>query len=852
MSGSRTTSYVYNNTVYKVHNASGAAWGILAKSWGGTQEATVIAKNNFSADTQTDNSADYDYATSDGATLTQSYNVASDTSASGTGSLNSKSDYSTYFTSIASGSEDFHLTDTAANLWGGSGEDLSGEFTTDLDGDTRSTPWDMGADDFGMRVRQEHYRWRYDNGNEAAAASAAAEDIKIGMAKQVPKRVRVLLSNRTAQDAGTATYQLQVAETANCSSGNYFAVGGSTGDGADWELTDSSYYSDATASTNIGSGLTDPSGDTFVSGQLKDTGDTTSGITLTGGRFTEVEYAIQATANATEGSNYCFRIYDTTGGGPLDTYAVYAQAQVLGVTAVDLLSFEAKGKGEDVEVTWETAQEFKNKGFNLYRAESVSGPWTKLNSTLMPAVSISGEGSSYSYLDEDAIYAKRYYYKLEDVDTRGLRTTHGPICVDWDADGMPDDFEITHGLDPLVDDSAFDNDDDGLSNLDEYKRGTDPNNWDTDGDGIADGDEAKDQINHSTGRTNTMPGVDIIEEDDTGITLELSTSGFDFEEWTAGGQVYERLTIPDYINGHTTVAGSPLLPLKGILIDLPMDKTASLTVLSIERQIHTGYQVYPVPTHALLENGDIREVFFYDQGAYQSDALYPGVIAELASNYFYRDTLKQKVVFYPVAFNPVSGELVLYKRIRIRIDFIDSDMTVAKASTNMKPWSPPAITKGFDTNSQAVAQNHGGQPPGSPQSYAGQFPGFAAGLFGQMPSLALSFFGLTPALWTAPEIGTNYKILVNQEGIYRITRNWLDAKGLTADQIDAIDLSTASIYYLGDSIALNVYDINGNDTLDGGDYIEFYAQPTESASVNTPSTMFTGYARMALLPEWER
>lgn len=117
--GSRTTSYVYNNTVYKVYNASGAAWGILAKSWGGTQEATVIAKNNYSADTQTDNIADYDYATSDGATLTQSYNVASETTASGTGSIDNQSAYSTYFTDISAGSEDFHLTDTAANLWGG-------------------------------------------------------------------------------------------------------------------------------------------------------------------------------------------------------------------------------------------------------------------------------------------------------------------------------------------------------------------------------------------------------------------------------------------------------------------------------------------------------------------------------------------------------------------------------------------------------------------------------------------------------------------------------------------------------------------------------------------------------------
>ena len=66
---------------------------------------------------------------------------------------------------------------------------------------------------------------------------------------------------------------------------------------------------------------------------------------------------------------------------------------------------------------------------------------------------------------------------------------HGPICVDWDADGMPDDWEMRYGLNPWVNDANFDYDGDGLTNLEEYERGTDPFNPDTDGDGILDGDE---------------------------------------------------------------------------------------------------------------------------------------------------------------------------------------------------------------------------------------------------------------------------------------------------------------------------------------------------------------------------
>ena len=58
----------------------------------------------------------------------------------------------------------------------------------------------------------------------------------------------------------------------------------------------------------------------------------------------------------------------------------------------------------------------------------------------------------------------------EEVD-RGLN----PFSGDTDLDGMPDGWEDQHGLDPLSDDAAGDPDSDNVSNLDEFRNGTDPN-----------------------------------------------------------------------------------------------------------------------------------------------------------------------------------------------------------------------------------------------------------------------------------------------------------------------------------------------------------------------------------------
>src|SRR5713226_1031088 len=60
---------------------------------------------------------------------------------------------------------------------------------------------------------------------------------------------------------------------------------------------------------------------------------------------------------------------------------------------------------------------------------------------------------------------------------------------------MPDGWEVAHALDPRVNDANNDPDNDGLTNLQEYQLGTDPNNADTDGDGMPDGWEVAHGLN---------------------------------------------------------------------------------------------------------------------------------------------------------------------------------------------------------------------------------------------------------------------------------------------------------------------------------------------------------------------
>jgi len=75
-----------------------------------------------------------------------------------------------------------------------------------------------------------------------------------------------------------------------------------------------------------------------------------------------------------------------------------------------------------------------------------------------------------------------------------LVSRENPLFTDADRDGIDDAWERANGLAPSINDRGADLDGDGLTNLTEYRLGTNPGRADTDGDGIPDGLE----VNAST------------------------------------------------------------------------------------------------------------------------------------------------------------------------------------------------------------------------------------------------------------------------------------------------------------------------------------------------------------------
>ncbi|MGA1824255.1 MAG: hypothetical protein ACMUIP_06270 [bacterium] len=108
-------------------------------------------------------------------------------------------------------------------------------------------------------------------------------------------------------------------------------------------------------------------------------------------------------------------------------------------TAIDLLSFTVREQNGGALVEWETAQEFSNFGFNIYRGISSEGTFVKLNQKLIPGLRIIGQvfhdsitRQVYQYKDTTITPGTLYYYRLEDIDIFGKRTNHDHVYVKYE------------------------------------------------------------------------------------------------------------------------------------------------------------------------------------------------------------------------------------------------------------------------------------------------------------------------------------------------------------------------------------------------------------------------------------
>jgi hypothetical protein len=105
------------------------------------------------------------------------------------------------------------------------------------------------------------------------------------------------------------------------------------------------------------------------------------------------------------------------------------QDYVFDLTPVEISSFEAKSLNGIIKLEWQTESETENLGFHLFRSDSEEGLYEQINNSLIQGAGTSSSTRAYEYTDALVQPGKIYFYKLADVDYKGLLTMHGPASA---------------------------------------------------------------------------------------------------------------------------------------------------------------------------------------------------------------------------------------------------------------------------------------------------------------------------------------------------------------------------------------------------------------------------------------
>jgi hypothetical protein len=156
------------------------------------------------------------------------------------------------------------------------------------------------------------------------------------------------------------------------------------------------------------------------------------------------------------------------------------------------------------------------------------------------------------------------------------------------------------------------------------------------------------------------------------------------------------ITIPGAAKMQTE--GQPDLPVLSYFVAIPDRGGVELEIVSASERILTGYDVAAAAPFAVQGREPAEAV--RDSRVYGSDAFFPNAIAEMGEPAIMRDLRLVQVRVYPVRVNPVTGMLVAFDRVQVRLNYTDEE------GVNEKAVVRPYRSEAFEPLYESIVLNY--------------------------------------------------------------------------------------------------------------------------------------------------
>jgi hypothetical protein len=153
----------------------------------------------------------------------------------------------------------------------------------------------------------------------------------------------------------------------------------------------------------------------------------------------------------------------------------------------------------------------------------------------------------------------------------------------------------------------------------------------------------------------------LISADASRVRVELNVPEIQVEDKLVEGETYQMLTMPG--GGWLTQVGSPQMPLFCRFVALPPTSGVRIEVVEQETETLPGtFLVYPFQKPLERRDDAQPEPFQLNQEIYSQDQAFPGSLVEAGQISILRDLRLAPIKFFPVQYNPQSGQVTVCKK----------------------------------------------------------------------------------------------------------------------------------------------------------------------------------------------
>lgn len=293
-------------------------------------------------------------------------------------------------------------------------------------------------------------------------------------------------------------------------------------------------------------------------------------------------------------------------------------------------------------------------------------------------------------------------------------------------------------------------------------------------------------------------GITILESTQAGMVVELAAPTFDLQENRSDLGACNQISISGW--GSSMHPGDPEVPFRGVLIGIPQASKPSIEILNYEPvNIIPDFSLCPVPSPAVeldesIGTQSLQEKILVNPDSYGDSQYLPGKYADLGEAGNLRSQKVIQLRLQPFQYNPVTKTLTYTKLLRVKVNYNNPVENIPSKVVNEGLFED--VLKNLVVNYQQA-------------------------MIWRTDSLHMS---------AAPHITQPaYKLAIIQDGMVKVTYEFLQSAGLP---VDSIDPRTFHLTNKGDDVAIAL-EGEEDGIFASGDYFIFYGQKEETKFTNT-------------------